>query len=757
MFLTDMDLLFVKRHNVCAFLNAADPKSAGFKPVLNFLDNSNLSVAISHDLPVFETTIRQFWDTTTTVIDNVEHIRAIVHNQKVLLSEATIREVLHFNDNPEAPVEFPSSYVKECFRRLGHPDEFKSGQIIKNSLPSQRRYIVHIFIHCLSIRKGGFDSANSIVASVVLGLIKGRDYNFSGLVFGKLKENMTGGVKEKFLVYPSYMKSSRKRTNRVIADIPLFGHILGEVEEEVPDMDPQLQVESSLSEEEEEEIEQDQGVNEEEQEVEAKIPHDQEVEQPILEAHFLDLELANIEEQVQLPPMIVENVEAESSGTLDEGIYVPEHLTPIHSPIHVSTTPQPTPQPTPPISPAHETSPTVPRLKSLSLEVKKLQNEVTKKDGVIESLKTDMSECKDEKLISQQQQDLKFVIDLVNQLKDSLVKSSDQETASTAPGETTFAGGPSSPTFVTNPESTMTIFTGPATKSKEVMEVKIEDTQCDLTSASERRAARERGKGKESNVEVVILDEEEIGSDHELNELLNQIDNYGINDNYPEIMTTRDQSEERTRYFIDQADEIQALPDDDKEESNVQVDLVKPVILDEKTTTHTEPTPTECTPTEPIQAPKPNPEYPYLTGLEFSSLPRYDMRALAKLPLQNPGKSMGLITLSSYCNNKPSMTSETVKSIILPRSVPVQLQNFKKWFYNSTIGSAVIECEGMDDIQIFEPMELLKFQPEDLEVLLNNLIKIFHEDDEPDAKAYQRVVTINAKSRFQKSSQEPTA
>ncbi|KAI3808816.1 hypothetical protein L1987_24777 [Smallanthus sonchifolius] len=277
-----MDLLFVKKQNICAILNAVDPKSEGFVPMLNFLANSNVRFAISHNLPIFEATIRQFWATAARVsTNNVEYIRATVYNQEVLFSEATIREVLQFDDNHEAPMEFSSFYIKERSRRTGHPDEFKSGQITKTFLAPHWRYIVHVFIHCISIRKGGFDSANAMVASAILGLIKWRDYNFSGLVFKQLIENLTGRVRDKFLVYPrflhmiinhilprlqheglvlvldhmiaktfSYMKSSSSRSNRIVVDIPLFGHVIGEVEPVVPDIDPDEVIDSSSSEEE---------------------------------------------------------------------------------------------------------------------------------------------------------------------------------------------------------------------------------------------------------------------------------------------------------------------------------------------------------------------------------------------------------------------------------------------------------------------------------------------------------------------------
>ncbi|KAI3811008.1 hypothetical protein L1987_20722 [Smallanthus sonchifolius] len=651
---------------------------------------------------LFETTIRQFWCTaTTTVVDNMEHIRATVHNQQVILSEATIRE----NVSEDWGIQINSG-----------------AQIIKNALPPLWRYIVHVFIHCLSIRKGGFDSASSMVASGVLGLIKGRDCNFSRLVFGQLKENLTGGVKEKFLVYPrflqiiinhlhpnmqqdghifvfdhmtaktlSYMKSSSKRTNRVIADIPLFGHILGEEEENVPDIDPQLLVESSS-----EEGEAEQGQGNQEQDIDADQQIEQDIEQPILEAPFIDQLLVNLEPVIEeqhaenieedVNDEVKENIIAEADSNeeqtephasssmrlADSSSYyekeeplakkiktglesltssseclfdVPEHLTPSNSHTHI---PPPSPQPSPlhthvptlPASPVPDPSPYVPIIKTLSLE----------------------------KTISQQQQDFKALSDLVEQIKASMIKSSQQETPSAAQGETTSAGGPSSPAFVSNTQSALTVFTGQAAKTQDDVEVKIQETSAD----------------------VVILDEEEIRSDHELNALLDEIDNFGFNNDYPMILATEDLHEENVRYFTEEGEEIQALSEDAQDEASVKVDLV-----------HTEPTPTESTetthtestPNEPINAPKPNPDYPdpkrpwmrklpvewppkyyewfaeyqelkrppvgwkydnerglyivnrYKGGVEhfktshvFSSLPRYDLRALAKLQLQNHGK-----------------------------------------------------------------------------------------------------------------------
>ncbi|KAI3807741.1 hypothetical protein L1987_23675 [Smallanthus sonchifolius] len=764
-----------------------------------------------------------------------------------------------------------------------------------------------MFIHCLSIRKGGFDSANSTLGSAILGIIKGRDYNFSGFIFRQLKDNLTGAVKEKFLAYPrflqiiinhlhpelqqggntfvfdhmiaktlSYMRSTNKRTNKAIADVPLFGHIIGEEEEFIPDIDPDLEEENLSSEEEEMEVEQDQGnAPIDEAEIEINVPNVQEQEQPIIEP-VIEAPFVEQIQIIQEPAVIVEagmleaeEEVAESSGTLDAGIYGSDyyksdsddrtkHLassskwqvesgsdyeveeprakkiktgmenlssssdsllaTPQPSPQQTpqpspQPTPQPTPLPSPQQSPIH-TTPTSPPHDSTS------PDKVQKKDKEIEGLKSNLHDVQEEvkdlklevgglhtqiesqqtqlktqqRLISQQKEEFKALAEAVEQLKASMIKPVQQQpTTSTAQRETTSVVEPSSPAIVTNPESALIVFTGNAEKTKEAVEVKVEEPELDLPLVSERRDARKKGKGTSSEIETVILDEEDIPSDDELNALLDEIENYG--------------------YFIEEGEEIQTLSDEEKGEEDVQVNLIK-TITPEPTTkvSHSSPAqdPTSVAPESPIsrkswfkkiiqeETPK---TYEWIAEHQELKRPpigwKYDAERklfiirryrgdLAKLPLQNPGKVMMAYDfekfLHSQVNNdfkgmKPRKTqkkisktrfhpktnkpyvflrykpAQTHKTITIPKSVPVQLQTFRKWYYDPIIGSAVIECEGKEDITIFEPMELLKFQPEDLEVLFQNHIQAYSDEDEVDAKAYQRIVSLHVKPFIPRTSE----
>ncbi|KAI3802607.1 hypothetical protein L1987_30746 [Smallanthus sonchifolius] len=533
-----MDLVFVKRHNVCAFLNGNDPKAAEFIPVLNFLANSNISFAISHNLPVFEATIRQFWETAEIItVDNVQHIRATVHGQEVLFSEDTVREVLQLNDNLEAPFDFPIFYVKECFRRMGHPE---SSRVLKDNLTGAVKEKFLAYPRFLQI------IINHLLPELQPG---GNTFVFDNMIAKTL----------------SYMKSTNKRTNRAIANVPLFGHIIGEEEEFIPDIDPDLEEENLSSDEEELEAEQNQGNPPiDEAEIDVDIPIVQEEEQhviePVIEAPFVE-EIQIVQEPaVNVEAGLQEDEEevAESRSDFEEeepkakkiktgledlssssesSFTTPEpspHPTPQQSPIHTPpispqqlpiptppTSPQQSPIHTPPASPHHDSTSPVPRVKTLSLEIKKLEDNLQKKDTEIDGLKSKLKEVKEEvkdlklevgglhtqidiqqtqlktqqRLIISQQEDFKALAEIVKQLKDSVNKPTPQQpTTSKAQGETTSELEPSSPAFVTNPES--------ALMTKESVEVKVEETESVLPSAHERREAMKRGKGAMANIET---------------------------------------------------------------------------------------------------------------------------------------------------------------------------------------------------------------------------------------------------------------
>ncbi|KAK1432135.1 hypothetical protein QVD17_09027 [Tagetes erecta] len=148
----------------------------------------------------------------------------------------------------------------------------------------------------------------------------------------------------------------------------------------------------------------------------------------------------------------------------------------------------------------------------------------------------------------------------------------------------------------------------------------------------------------------------------------------------------------------------------------------------------------------------------------FATLPRWDLRRLAELPLigkEDSGRACAFeVTIREAAKNnfvdfgyqKPrrmrqkkdrhwvSWKGKVVLKIEAPKIMtrvrvpdtqPPRLQDFHKWFYDNGTGEAVIRLKGEDrpEIRLFDPMEVFSFCDEDLKGLCENRIKHGAGDD----------------------------
>ncbi|MFS7977914.1 hypothetical protein Hanom_Chr10g00909591 [Helianthus anomalus] len=147
----------------------------------------------------------------------------------------------------------------------------------------------------------------------------------------------------------------------------------------------------------------------------------------------------------------------------------------------------------------------------------------------------------------------------------------------------------------------------------------------------------------------------------------------------------------------------------------------------------------------------------FKTGYDLFSLPRWDIREVGRLDMLNPDRSnVGAgfeCIIAKECNKgfqvfklqhprrrvskttrdpitgKGKVTwvinpTKVVTRIKLPSEVPFCLNNFKKWFYESQTGEAVIRSNTNEDIKILDPMDVFMFGLSGLNVLNANRIHV---------------------------------
>ncbi|KAI3732491.1 hypothetical protein L1987_63696 [Smallanthus sonchifolius] len=92
------------------------------REIVDFLNRSRISYAISADPIVSRPYLEQFWETAEhdcTVTPNV--IRATVAGHDIAFSEYTIRRVLQFRDLSIDPTAYPDYFVEGCWwQRMGY-------------------------------------------------------------------------------------------------------------------------------------------------------------------------------------------------------------------------------------------------------------------------------------------------------------------------------------------------------------------------------------------------------------------------------------------------------------------------------------------------------------------------------------------------------------------------------------------------------------------------------------------------------------
>nr|GEW33653.1 hypothetical protein [Tanacetum cinerariifolium] len=87
-----MSLTFADTHNMVAYLNKSDA-SEGFNQVIDFLNGSYIKYALTVNLNIYVSFIKQFWNTVVVKQTNdITRLQALVDRKKVVIMEAAIRD-----------------------------------------------------------------------------------------------------------------------------------------------------------------------------------------------------------------------------------------------------------------------------------------------------------------------------------------------------------------------------------------------------------------------------------------------------------------------------------------------------------------------------------------------------------------------------------------------------------------------------------------------------------------------------------------
>ncbi|GJY74121.1 hypothetical protein Tco_0478552 [Tanacetum coccineum] len=196
-------LKYCDKHNQVGFLRKPD-ESTGFAEIVDFLRGSNLRYALTANPPIYDSLVKQFWQSaiTTSNTDGSIEIRATIDNIRYTISEASIRVSLQLDDATGITM-LPNADLFEGMGQIGYPTD-GTFTFWKSFFTPQWRFLVHHLLHCISSKSGGWDQFGSNIATALICLSSGRVYNFSKLIFDGMVANLKS--KTKFLMYPRFLQ-----------------------------------------------------------------------------------------------------------------------------------------------------------------------------------------------------------------------------------------------------------------------------------------------------------------------------------------------------------------------------------------------------------------------------------------------------------------------------------------------------------------------------------------------------------------------
>nr|GEV75573.1 hypothetical protein [Tanacetum cinerariifolium] len=162
-----MSLTFADTHNMVAYLAKSDAIE-GFDQIIDFLNGSYIKYAITVNPHIYESCIKQFWNTVVVKQSNdITRLQALVDKKKVVITEATIRDVLCVDD-AEGVDCLPNEEIFAKLARMGYEKPSTKLTLYKAFFLSQWKFLIHTILQSLSAKRKSWNEFSSAMAYAYL-------------------------------------------------------------------------------------------------------------------------------------------------------------------------------------------------------------------------------------------------------------------------------------------------------------------------------------------------------------------------------------------------------------------------------------------------------------------------------------------------------------------------------------------------------------------------------------------------------------
>ncbi|GJR41312.1 hypothetical protein Tco_1216996 [Tanacetum coccineum] len=162
--------------------------SEGFHQIVDFLNSSHIKYALTENPPIYESFIKQFWQTASasTLEDGEVGITATIDGQLKTVTEASLRRHLKLED-ADGISSLPNTEIFEQLALMGYVSNTDKLTFQKGHFSPQWRFLIHTILHCLSPKKTAWEQFSSNIATAIICLARNRTFKFSKKIFDAMK------------------------------------------------------------------------------------------------------------------------------------------------------------------------------------------------------------------------------------------------------------------------------------------------------------------------------------------------------------------------------------------------------------------------------------------------------------------------------------------------------------------------------------------------------------------------------------------
>jgi hypothetical protein len=118
----------------------------------------------------------------------------------------SLRMLQFGKEDANGSISFRTEHNLVVFKSFGYSGEIVQGQQNKMHMCNEWKFLLHVFQHCLSKRKAGWNNIASNTSSALVGLVNREPFNMGKYIFDGMLDNIAQTIGNKILMYPRFVQ-----------------------------------------------------------------------------------------------------------------------------------------------------------------------------------------------------------------------------------------------------------------------------------------------------------------------------------------------------------------------------------------------------------------------------------------------------------------------------------------------------------------------------------------------------------------------